>query len=70
MNDIITALFIGIEFLFKNIRKEKYFQDKKDNNQFNDNDDPKIFTDGHIPETIIIEVIYLQKSFLHRSIVC
>jgi hypothetical protein len=64
MYDIITALFIGTEFFFQEIRKEEYFQNQEDYYQLNKNDDPQSFSNRHIEETIVIEIKDFHNLFL------
>ena len=55
MDDIITPVFVIAEFTPKKIREEEQFQKKKHHRELNQDNDPKFFSNGHLPETLVIE---------------
>jgi hypothetical protein len=41
----------------KEVRKEKEFQDSKDNEELNDNNSPELFAQSHMSESVGVQVV-------------
>ena len=52
---MITSLFICIKICVQEIRKEEKLQNQEDNDQFDDDDSPELFTHGHVSKTMVIK---------------
>jgi len=57
-DDIFGAFRIVIEIGFQKIWKKKHSQDGKHNEQFDTNDNPQRFSDGHTAKTVYIKFQY------------
>ena len=52
---LVSILCIRID----KIRKEKELEHQEDDGKFDEDDGPERFAQGHLPETIVIEMEYL-----------
>jgi hypothetical protein len=52
---MITAVFISFKIRVQKIREEKKLQYKKDNDQFEDDNAPELFTNSHVFKTLVIK---------------
>jgi hypothetical protein len=55
IQNILAALLVIIEPGFQKIREETDFQNKKEEDQFDDNDHPEASANRHFPEPIVIK---------------
>jgi hypothetical protein len=62
---MIAPLFIGFEVCFQEIRKKEKLKNKEYNDQFDDDNHPKRFTNGHVFKTLIIEAENIGEKFSH-----
>lgn len=77
-DDGIGPLLVGIELLLQDIGEKEEPQDKKHDEQFDKNDCPKCFSQGHRLESFEVEspyahyeiVVFQGLVFFHKCIVC
>jgi hypothetical protein len=54
-DDVITAVFIAVEFCFQKVREEEDLENCKHDEQFDQNDGPECAPDGHTFKTFVIK---------------
>jgi len=60
---VISPFLVRVKTRVKEIGKENQFEDKKQDKQFNENDDPKLSANGHVAKPLIIEQSDATKQF-------
>jgi len=62
---MIAALLVGFKIRVQKIRKKEKLQHQENNDQFDDDNRPKLFTNGHILKTMIIKEVDVCEKFSH-----
>ena len=60
-DDVLGTFRIAIEIWFQKIWEKEHSQDSKHDKQFDANDKPQRFSDGHTAKTVDIEPQYFVK---------
>ena len=60
---MLTDFFVGRIFFFENIGKEEYFHDKEKDKQFDNDEYPQRFSQGHIFKTFVVK---FENPFQNR----
>jgi len=64
---MITALFVGFKVRFQEIRKKEKLHEQENNDEFDDDDNPKLFPNGHVFKTMVIKKENIYKNSFHRN---
>jgi hypothetical protein len=62
---MIATLFICFKIRVQKIREKEKLQHQENDDQLDDDDRPKLFTNGHIFKTMIIKEVDVCKKFSH-----
>ena len=65
---MITALFIGFKIRVQKIRKKAKLQNQEDDDQFDDDNGPELYTNGHIHKTLVIKKENIGKNSFHSGL--
>jgi hypothetical protein len=60
-----AALFICFKIRVQEIREKEKLQHEENNDQFDDDNRPELFTDGHVFKTMVIKEVNVCKKFPH-----
>ena len=60
---MITTLFVGFKIRVQKIRKKEKLQHQEDDDQFDDDNGPELFTNGHILKTLVIKKDDITEDF-------
>jgi hypothetical protein len=52
---MITPLFVGFKIRFQKIREKEELQHQENNDQFDDDNTPELFTNSHIFKPLVIK---------------
>ena len=62
---MITAILIGFEIRFQEIREKEEFQHQENDDQLDDDNSPELFTNGHVFKTLVIKTEDADQEISH-----
>lgn len=62
---MVGPLIVGLELGFQKIREEKYPENNKNDDQFDDDNCPKFLAKGHAFETLEVKLTDFVKKLIH-----